>query len=287
MADQTQPSDDRRPGGGRAPFDLHGRVAVVTGGNGGIGFGIAAALGQAGADVAVWARDEAKTEQALGRLADRGATAFGIRCDVTDEGDVERATAATVARFGRLDICVANAGGGSKATPFLELSLDAWERGLAVNLTGAFLCFRATARQMAAAGEGGALVGVSSIASRHAQPGMAFYAAAKAGLHGLVRTVAAELAPIGIRCNALVPGFTENARLQAANVPTDYETEVTSSIPVGRWGVPEDLGTAAVYLADPTLAYQTGGELVVDGAYSIVPPYLAVRAARPRILGER
>jgi NAD(P)-dependent dehydrogenase (short-subunit alcohol dehydrogenase family) len=262
-------------------FDLDGRVAVVTGGNGGIGFGIALALGRAGAAVAVWGRDEAKSARAVERLGADGIHSVGVRCDVADEGAVAQATARTVEALGGLDICVANAGMGLHV-PFLETTLDQWNGGLATNLTGAFLCFRSAGRSMVARGRGGALIAVSSVAARHAAPQMAGYAAAKAALGGLVRSVAAELAPHGIRCNALIPGFTENERLQADTVTDDYNTEVVSSIPAGRWGTPDDIGAAAVYLADPTLGYHTGAEVVVDGAYSVMPPYLAVRAARQR-----
>jgi NAD(P)-dependent dehydrogenase (short-subunit alcohol dehydrogenase family) len=265
-------------------FDLDGRVAVVTGGNGGIGFGIASALGAAGAAVAVWGRDEAKTERALARLGAAGITSVGARCDVSDEGEVQRATQETVAQLGRLDICVANAGMGQHV-PFLESTRPDWDMGLATNLTGAFLCFREAARDMVARGEAGALIAVSSVASRHAAPQMHGYAAAKAGLGGLVRSIAAELAPHRIRANVLIPGFTENERFQAATVTAEYDTEVVSSIPAGRWGLPDDIGAAAVYLADPSLSYHTGAEVVVDGAYSIMPPYLAVRAAHQRAVG--
>jgi NAD(P)-dependent dehydrogenase (short-subunit alcohol dehydrogenase family) len=263
------------------PFNLDGRVAVVTGGNGGIGFGIATALGDAGAATAVWARDEDKTERSVRRLVDAGVTAIGVACDVTDEDQGKRATAETVDQLGRIDICVANAG-GSQPTPFLKTSLDAWNQGMDANLTGTFLCFRETALRMVDHRQGGALIAVSSIASRHAAPLMHVYAAAKAGLGGLVRSIAAELAPQHIRCNALVPGFTENERLQAGTIASEFDSEVVASIPAGRWGTPADLGTAAVYLADPSLAYQTGAEVVVDGGYSIMPPYLAVRASRSR-----
>jgi hypothetical protein len=202
-----------------ALFDLSGKVAVVTGGNGGIGFGIACALGHAGATVAVWGRDEAKTARAVERLGGDGISATGLRCDVADEGEVQRATAETVERLGRLDISVANAG-GALHVPFLDSTLEGWNGDLATNLTGVFLCFREAARHMAARGEGGALIAVSSVASRHAAPLMHGYGAAKAGIGGLVRSIAAELAPLGIRANVLIPGFTENERLRPDTVTT-------------------------------------------------------------------
>lgn len=260
-------------------FDLDGRVAVITGGNGGIGFGIATALGRAGARIAVWARDTDKTQRALGRLSEAGITAIGVSCDVTAEDEVQQAATGTVEQLGRLDICVANAG-GSRASPFLETTLDAWTRGMDANLTGTFLCFRESALQMVGAGEGGALIAVSSVASRHAAPLMHTYAAAKAGLGGLVRSIAVELAPQRIRCNVLIPGFTENERLHGGTIDDEFDREVVASIPARRWGTPDDIGAAAVYLADPSMAYHTGGEVVVDGGYSIMPPYLAVRASR-------
>jgi NAD(P)-dependent dehydrogenase (short-subunit alcohol dehydrogenase family) len=269
-----------------APFDLSGKVAVITGGNGGIGFGIASALGRAGATVAVWGRDEAKSVRAVDRLGVAGISAIGLRCDVTDEGEIQRATEETVERLGRVDICVANAG-AAVHVPFLESTVQGWNRDLATNLTGTFLCFREAARYMVGRGEGGALIAVSSVASRHAAPLMHGYAAAKAGMGGLVRSIAAELAPLGIRANVLIPGFTENERLRPDTVTTEYDTEVVSSIPAGRWGTPDDIGAAAVYLADPSLGYHTGAEVVVDGAYSIMPPYLAIQAARERDKARR
>lgn len=262
-------------------FRLDGRVAVVTGGNGGIGLGIAAALGAAGASIAVWARNRDKTDRAVTQLGEAGVRAIGIGCDVTDEDNVRLATAGTVDQLGRLDICVANAG-VSQRSPFLETTLEAWNEGLASNLSGTFLCFREAGLRMVAAGEGGALIAVSSVASRHGAPLMPTYAAAKAGLGGLVRSIATELAPQHIRCNVLIPGFTHNDRLRPGTIDRELDGEVVASIPAGRWGTPEDIGAAAVYLADPSLSYHTGTEVVVDGAYSIIPPYLAVRAAHAR-----
>lgn len=268
----------------RAAFDLRGRRAAVSGGNGGIGLGIAKALGAAGAAVAVWGRDADKTAGAVSELIGTGVEAIGVHCDVGDEQDVHRSVTETVAALGGLDICVANAG-QSGHVRLVDTTTETWDRLLRTNLTGTFLCFRESARHMLDIGRGGALVAVSSVASRHAGPLMHHYAASKAGVNGLVRSVAVELAPHRIRCNALIPGFTENARLTPDAIPPEMNADVVPSIPAGRWGTPADVGAAAVYLCDPSLPYHTGAELVVDGAYSVMPPYLAVRASRTHPAG--
>lgn len=266
------------------PFDLGGRVAVVTGGNGGIGLGIARVLGAAGAAVAIWARKADKTAAALETLRREGVAAEGFSCEVGSEAQVVAAADATVATFGRIDVCVANAGVSSH-DGLLDTSLEDWERVLRTDLTGAFLCFRQCVADMALRDEGGALMAISSGAAVHAAPQMAPYAAAKAGLGGLVRSLAAELAPRRIRANVLLPGWTASSRNSEDSVPDDLRIDTVASIPAGRWGLPEDLGTAALYLADPNLAYHTGMELRVDGGYSVMPPYLAAREARRRAAG--
>jgi NAD(P)-dependent dehydrogenase (short-subunit alcohol dehydrogenase family) len=258
---------------------VDGRVAVVTGGSDGIGFGIARALARAGASVAIWARRPERSADAVAELRGEGLVADAFGCDAGHEADVDAAAAATVARFGRIDICVANAGGGGRHHALMEFPLEDWEQVVGVNLTGAFLCFRACVRDMATRDDGGALVAVSSAAAVHASPGLSAYAAAKAGLGGLVRSLAAELAPLGIRANILQPGWTENSTMSVDRVSESLAVETLASIPAGRWGTPDDLGTAALYLADPTLRYHTGAVLAVDGGYSVMAPYLAVRQA--------
>lgn len=261
------------------PFDLTGRTAVVTGGNGGIGFGIARALAQAGANIAVWARDQTKTQAAVSELQRSGTRAAGFRCDVSSEPDVVAAAQETAAEFGSLDMMIANAGALPERAPVVDLETNAWEQSLRLNLTGTFLCFREAARIMIAGDVGGALVAISSEAATEAAPTIAPYAVAKAGIGGLVRTLAVELAPHRIRCNVLVPGWTENHSMSADTVDQELRRETIASIPAGRWGTPDDLGVAAVYLADPSLAYHTGSELVVDGGYAHLPSYRAVRTA--------
>jgi NAD(P)-dependent dehydrogenase (short-subunit alcohol dehydrogenase family) len=251
---------------------------VVTGGNGGIGLGIARSLRDAGAVVAVWGRDEAKIARALEELGDDGRGHVGLVCDVAIEDDVVAATTETVSRLGRLDVMVANAGGALPIS-FLEADLATWSDVARTNLHGTFLCFREAARRMVVAGSGGSLVAVSSMGALLAAPGMTHYSAAKAGLGGLVRSLAVELARYQIRCNVLVPGFTENSKRDAASIPADELAHSVAAIPARRWGTPADVAAAALYLADPSLTYHTGAEVVVDGGCSIQPGQLAARAA--------
>jgi NAD(P)-dependent dehydrogenase (short-subunit alcohol dehydrogenase family) len=258
---------------------LDGLVAVVTGGSRGIGFGIARALGRAGMAVSLWARDAGVGEAAAAELSAEGTEALFVECDVTDESAVERATARTLEALGRIDAAVANAG-GARHDDFLDMTLARFERQLRLNLTSAFLTFRETARAMVSGGHAGALVAVSSCAALHASPLMPAYAAAKAGLGGLVRSVAAELAPHRIRANVLMAGWTTNSAMSTSTVPAGLAVDTLSSIPVGRWGTPDDLGRAALFLCDPSFSFHTGTELRVDGGYSVTAPYLAVRAAR-------
>jgi NAD(P)-dependent dehydrogenase (short-subunit alcohol dehydrogenase family) len=247
---------------------LAGRVAVVTGGNGGIGYGIAEGLLEAGAIVDVWARNEEKTAAAVSQLATPGRPAVtGRRCDVSDERDVERAAAETVEQHGALDVMFANAGVGG-LVPFLETTLADWRSVTAVDLDGVFLCFREAARHMRDHG-GGALVAVSSISALHGSPANAAYAASKAGLLGLVRSAAVELARHGIRANALLPGWTEIDTHPEMRESERFVEVTTQRTPVRRWGTPDDLKPAAVFLADPTITFHTGDTLVVDGGYTV------------------
>jgi NAD(P)-dependent dehydrogenase (short-subunit alcohol dehydrogenase family) len=247
---------------------LDGRVAVVTGGNGGIGFGLAEALLDAGAVVDVWARDEAKTELALKRLATpERPEVTGRRCDVAVESDVERALADTVARHSRVDIMIANAGLG-RFVPFLETRLDDWRRVTSVDLDGVFLSFREAAKHMSTAG-GGALVAVSSISALHGTPRHAAYAASKAGVLGLVRSAAVELARFGIRANALLPGWMEIDTHPEMRENERFVEVTTQRTPIRRWGTTDDLRNAIVFLADPANPFHTGDTIVVDGGYTI------------------
>ena len=252
---------------------LDGRVAVVTGGNGGIGFGLAEALLDTGAAVDIWGRNEAKTAAALRRLrtSDRPHVT-ARRCDVSDEAEVERAVEETVAEHARLDAMVANAG-IAHYIPLLDTTLDDWRRVTTTDLDGVFLCFREAGRQMkrqhAAEGVGGALVAVSSISALHGSPRHAAYAASKAGVLGLVRSAAVELARFGVRANALLPGWTEIDTHPEMRADERFVDVTTQRTPVRRWATPADLRDAIVFLADPTTTFHTGDTIVVDGGYTI------------------
>lgn len=251
-------------------IDLSGRVALVTGGNGGIGLGMAEGLVLAGAAVAICGRNVDKVDAAVEHLhrLSPDAEVEGFRCDVAVESEVADLIGYTVDRFGRLDACVANAGISGDAS-VLDMTLDEWRRVMSVNLDGVFLTLREAARQMVDQGDGGALVAVSSTSSVHGAPRQAHYASAKAGVLALVRSMAVALARHGIRANSLVPGWTLT-ELTAAGYEYDKFRDATiARTPVRRWGEPEDFRSVAAFLCDPTNVFHTGDEVTLDGGYTV------------------
>jgi NAD(P)-dependent dehydrogenase (short-subunit alcohol dehydrogenase family) len=249
-------------------YDLTGRVAVITGGNGGIGLGVAKSLSEAGAAIAVWGRNADKNDAAQAALLEAGADAAAFTCDVSDEQQVIDAFGASVDRFGKVDILMANAGMGIPG-PIHELGLDTWRAVMAVNLDGAFLCLREAARHMIERGEGGALLATGSVSAIDGAPGNEAYASSKAALGALMRGMAVELARHQIRCNLLMPGWTETDMTAPLQGWDKFVESTTKRTPARRWGLPSDMGAAALFLADPTLTFHTGDTIVVDGGYSI------------------
>ena len=246
-------------------FGLAGKVALVTGGAAGIGRGIARALAVAGATVAVADLDERGAEDVARTL---GGRAIGLRADVSDEGAVQGLVDSVCDRLGALDVLVNNAG-IYPATPISETTVAEWDRVMAVNLRGPMLCTREAARVMRAQGSGGAIVNLSSMAGFHpCFPGMAQYCASKGGVVMLTRSAALELAPDGIRVNAVCPGGVETEGTRE-NLESGLRDVLTPRIPLGRVAVPEDIAGAVVFLAGPAARYVTGTTLVVDGGYLI------------------
>ncbi len=245
-------------------FDLTGHVALVTGGNSGIGLGFARGLAKAGAKIAVWGRNEAKSQAAAEELAELGTEVEAFRCDVADEQSVIEQTAAVVERFGRIDSCFANAGYG-QASSFLKTALDDWNAVIKVNLTGVFLTFREVAKHMVERGGGGKLVATSSIGSIHGMPRQESYAATKGGLNALVRSVAVELGRYDIQANCVLPGWIETpATAPALEYKKLYDT-IVHRTPANRWGKPEEVAFLAVCLASEDAGYVTGQCLLSNG----------------------
>lgn len=254
---------------GPSPFDLSGHVSLVTGGNGGIGLGIATGLAAAGARVAIWGRDSAKVDRAVEGLRATGAEVTGVVCDVSDEESVLDAFARTLSAFGRVDSCFANAGIGGEPARFIEMTLEQWRAVMSVNLDGTFLTFRECARHMVQRGGGGSLVATSSLSAIESAPRSEHYAASKGALIALVKSLASELARNQIRANALMPGWIETEMSAPLLGSEIAEERILPRVPLRRWGRPADLAGAAVYLASDASAYHTGDVLVIDGAYRL------------------
>ena len=250
-----------------ASFDLSGHVALVTGGNSGIGLGIADGLAQAGGDVAIWGRRAERNAEARDELSRHGTRIVDVVCDVTDTDAVTEAFARTLEALGRIDSCFANAGGGDLGASFVDMTLEDFRRIVGVNLEGAFLTFQGAARHMIERGEGGSLVGISSLAAVEGMARGQHYAAAKAGLIAITRSLAVELARYRIRANAILPGWIETPATEANFAKLG--DRILKRVPKRRWGQPSDFVGAALYLASPASEYHTGDELVIDGGYRV------------------
>ncbi len=245
-------------------FDLHGKVAIVTGGNGGIGLGIARGLMQAGASVAIAGRNEEKTSTAQAEL---GSNSLGLRCDVTDAADVQRMVKQTVERFGGLDIMVANAGMNIRKLPE-GYALEEWQQIIETNLTSVFTCSQAAFPELQRRG-GGKIVTIGSMASIFGFDYAAIYAATKGGVVQLTRSLASAWAKDNIQVNCILPGWidTDLTRRARQNLAGLHD-RVVDRTPARRWGMPADLAGAAVFLCSPASDFVTGTSLPVDGGFS-------------------
>jgi 2-deoxy-D-gluconate 3-dehydrogenase len=249
-------------------FDLSGRVAIVTGGNGGIGLGMAQGLAQAGAAVVVAARDEAKNGEAVRALQGLGAQAIAVPVDVTEETSCRAMVQAAVERFGRLDVLVNNAGTNVRKQPE-AYTLQEWHLILDTNLTSAFMCSQAAYPAMRQAG-GGKIVMIGSMMSIFGASFTAAYAASKGGIVQLARALACAWAKDNIQVNAVLPGWIDSALTRRArrDIP-GLEERVVARTPAGRWGTPDDFAGVAVFLASAASDFVTGAALTVDGGYSV------------------
>jgi 2-deoxy-D-gluconate 3-dehydrogenase len=249
-------------------FDLTGRVAVVTGGNGGIGLGIAKGLAQAGAAILVAGRDEAKNDEAVQALGALGARAAAVRVDVTEEASCRAMVQAAVDRFGRLDVLVNNAGTNIRKQPE-AYTLEEWHLILDTNLTSAFMCSQAAYPAMQRSG-GGKIVMIGSMMSIFGASFTGPYAATKGGIVQLAKALACAWAKDNIQVNAVLPGWIDSALTRRArrDLP-GLEERVVARTPAGRWGRPDDFAGIAVFLASPASDFITGAAITVDGGYSV------------------
>jgi 2-deoxy-D-gluconate 3-dehydrogenase len=248
-------------------FDLTGKVAIVTGGNGGLGLGIVRGLAGAGAHLALIGRNPQKTEAAATGLA---GTALAVVADVAQPQDVARAVAQVVDRFGRVDILVNNAGITVRKPPE-ALTLDEWRSVLDVNLTGAFLMAQACYPHLKAAG-GGSIINIGSLASNFGSSYASAYATSKGGMVQLTKSLALAWAADRIRVNAILPGWFDTEMTREARRYVDGLNEkVLARVPMGRWAEPDDLAGTAIWLASPASAFVTGVAVPVDGGYSVAP----------------
>lgn len=250
-------------------FDLTGKVALVTGGNSGIGLGFALGLARAGADVVIWGRRDEHNRAAADKVRAHGGRVASRAVDVSSEAEVVEGVRAAVAEMGRLDCVVANAGIANQA-PFTSMTAETYHNLLNVNLHGAVYTLREAAKHMvsrAQAGDpGGSLIICGSGSIFQGVPTMAHYGMAKGALNSLAKALAAELGPHGIRANVIAPGFIITEMTQADPVlGARIAAAVAAKAPLGRAGRPEDLEGAVVYLASDASCYHTGDTLMIDG----------------------
>jgi 2-deoxy-D-gluconate 3-dehydrogenase len=250
------------------PFDLKGKAALVTGGNGGIGLGMAKGLAQAGAAIAIVGRDAAKNADAVAQLKAAGARAISLKVDLRDEKACRAMADDAAAQLGRLDILVNNAGMNIRKPP-QDLTLEEWRTVMDTNLTSAFVASQAAYPHLKRAG-GGKIINIGSMMSIFGGGYLAPYAASKGGIVQLTKALASAWAKDNIQVNAVLPGWIDTALTQRARVElTGLNERVLSRTPAGRWGEPADLAGIAVFLCASASDFVTGTAIPVDGGYSV------------------
>ncbi len=256
-----------------SPFDLTGKVALITGGNRGTGLGFADALGRAGAGVAIWGSSEKNNAEAIAHLKTLGVKTAAYAVNVADETQVAAAMDQVASDFGRIDTVIANAGIGGSGKSFREFPTETYRRVLSVNLDGVFFTLREAARHMvqrAEAGDpGGSLIGVASLAAIEGAARNEAYAATKGAVVSMIKSIAVEHARYGVRANSVLPGWIATDMTQGAQDNPAFTDKVMPRVPMRRWGKPADFGGVAVYLASDASSFHTGDSFVIDGGYSI------------------
>lgn len=250
-------------------FDLNGHVAVVTGGNSGIGLGMAQGLARAGAAVSIWGTNPDKNAQALAVLREASEDVDALVCDVGDESAVEAAFEETAQRLGGVTALFANAGVPAGAVRYVDTALADWKRTLQINLDGVFLTTRAAIRRMVDAGTGGSIVITSSLSARLGMPRGEAYSSSKGAVIALTQSLAVEHGKHGIRVNALMPGWIETPMTEGLLGSERFDARNLPRLPLGRYGRPEDFAGIAVYLASDAARYHTGDVIRIDGGYGL------------------
>jgi 2-deoxy-D-gluconate 3-dehydrogenase len=251
------------------PFDLRGKVAIVTGGNGGIGLGMARGLAEAGASITIVGRNEAKSREAVAELQQRGASAISVVADVTDKAAVATMVEQTVRELGRIDALVNNAGINIRKAP-QALTLEEWDSVIKTNLTSAFLCSQTVYPVMKAAG-GGKIINIGSMMSIFGASFAPAYAASKGGIVQFTRSCAVAWAADNIQANAILPGWIDTDLTKRAREQIDgLHDKVLARTPAARWGAIDDFAGIAVFLCSAASDFVTGTAIPVDGGFSVM-----------------
>ena len=254
-------------------FDLTGKVGLVTGGNGGIGIGMAEGLARQGASVVIWGTNEKKNETAVARLKEWGGKVRAAIVDVSDETAVKDGVANILSEFGRIDAAFANAGIGIGRKDMFDISAEDFSRIESINVHGVFFTLREAARHMVERGRagdpGGSLVAVASTAAVHGAARNEHYGASKGAVVSMCRAMAVELGRHKIRVNSICPGWIRSEMTARAQAWEKFNEAVISRVPIGGWGDGEDFSGIAAYLASDASRYHTGDQIIIDGAYTI------------------
>ena len=254
-------------------FDLSEKVALITGGNGGIGLGMAEGLAECGASIAIWGRNKEKNEESKNLLSKYSIEVKTYEVDVSQEKEVINNVKSVLNDFGRIDSVFANAGMNVFGGSFEEMDTDAYRKVLSVNLDGVFFTLRETTKHMVERAKdgdiGGSVVGVASLAGIEGAAKTQPYSASKGGIISMIKGIAVEHARYGIRANTILPGWIATDMTTINQNNQKFTDKVISRVPMRRWGEPKDFSGIAAYLASDASAYHSGDMFIVDGGYAI------------------